>query len=54
MEAINVRPFMECLHKALSEALDGPIVRFPTGVVDWDMMVDNPFSDNVPIPDGKV
>ena len=42
MEAINVKPFMEALHKALSEALDGPIVRFPTGVVDWDMMVDDP------------
>ena len=36
---------MERVAVILSEVLGGPIVRFPSQVVDWDMMEHNPYSE---------
>ena len=41
----QVKGFMERVTVTLSEVLGGPIVRFPSQVVDWDMMDINPYSE---------
>ena len=45
MARCQVKAFMERVAVILSEVLGGPIVRFPSQVVDWDMMEHNPYSE---------
>jgi len=45
MARCQVKAFMERVAIILSEVLGGPIVRFPSQVVDWDMMEHNPYSE---------